>query len=107
MLFNGSTNGHLYMTNGEKKMPAKMVQKIRTGNMEVGKWYDLTIKLDKSGSELFITQAGQDRGQLGVDHVEVGDDVHDLVIGVGATRGGELCSQLCPAQRLAAVGVPP
>lgn len=62
VLFNNSGNGHLYMKNELNKMPRNMIEKIRTGKLEAGKWYDLTIKLDSSGSELFID--GISRGKL-------------------------------------------
>ena len=62
LLFNESGNGHLFMTNGENKMPRQMIQKIRTGNLQDGQWYDLVIKLDETGSELFID--GVSKGKL-------------------------------------------
>ena len=39
-----------------------LIEKIRTGKLEAGKWYELTIKLDAGGSELFID--GVSRGKL-------------------------------------------
>ena len=62
VMFNESGNGHLYMTNGEHHLPREMVQKIRTGDLGEGKWHDLTIQLDKTGSELFVD--GVSRGKL-------------------------------------------
>ncbi|MBE6357231.1 MAG: hypothetical protein E7058_09000 [Lentisphaerae bacterium] len=88
VLFNGSTNGHLYMTNGPKKMPAKMVQKIRTGNMEVGKWYDLTIKLDNSGSELFINNVSQ--GKLALPEVAPNGGLNVIIFANPGSKGAAL-----------------
>ena len=62
ILFNNSGNGHLYMKNEKNRMPRNMIEKIRTGKLEAGKWYDLAISLDNSGAELFVD--GQSRGKL-------------------------------------------
>ena len=62
VMFNASTNGHLYMVNGKNALPKRDLHRVRTGKLEVGQWYDFRLKLDESGAELWID--GVSRGKL-------------------------------------------
>ena len=62
VMFNGSGNGHLYMCKQGTSISQNDVMRIRTGNLEQGKWYDLKIVWDVTGVELFID--GLSHGRL-------------------------------------------
>ena len=61
VMFNSSANGHLYMKNQENSISEASRMRIRTGNLQPGKWYDLKIVWDITGVELFID--GLSRGR--------------------------------------------
>lgn len=61
VMFNGSTNGHLYMKKNGYSNKSDLMR-IRTGALEVGKWYDLKVVWDTTGVELFID--GLSHGRL-------------------------------------------
>jgi len=54
LMFNSSTNGHLYMKNGANSLPKQDLHRVRTGALTIGQWYDLKLKLDANGAELWI-----------------------------------------------------